>query len=85
MADSLPTDGRQTLTPVSSSKSQLKTSPEKKIVTFVPDLQQLFFLHFYFTFCFQKDHENVEAPFYYLAKEFHSLYNEKIEQMKTLT
>ena len=36
-------------------------------------------------FCFQKDHENVEAPFYFLAKEFHNLYNVKIEQMKTLT
>ncbi|KAL9955419.1 hypothetical protein ACROYT_G036746 [Oculina patagonica] len=35
--------------------------------------------------CSAKDHENVEAPFYYLAKEFHSLYNEKVEQMKTLT
>lgn len=34
---------------------------------------------------FQKDHENVEAPFYYLAKEFHNLYKEKVEQMKTLT
>lgn len=36
-------------------------------------------------FYFQKDHENVEAPFYYLAKELHNLYQEKIEQMKTLT
>ena len=36
-------------------------------------------------FCSQKDHENVEAPFYYLAKEFHNLYNENVEQMKTLT
>ncbi|XP_015755358.1 PREDICTED: intraflagellar transport protein 27 homolog [Acropora digitifera] len=35
--------------------------------------------------CSPKDHENVEAPFYYLAKEFHNLYNVKIEQMKTLT
>lgn len=35
--------------------------------------------------CSAKDHENVEAPFYYLAKEFHNLYKEKVEQMKTLT
>lgn len=35
--------------------------------------------------CSAKDHENVEAPFYYLAKEFHNLYIEKVEQMKTLT
>ncbi|XP_068760670.1 intraflagellar transport protein 27 homolog [Montipora capricornis] len=35
--------------------------------------------------CSPKDNENVEAPFYYLAKEFHSFYNERIEQMKTLS
>ncbi|EDO36989.1 predicted protein [Nematostella vectensis] len=32
--------------------------------------------------CSAKEHENVEAPFYFLAKEFHRLYKEKLEAMK---
>jgi hypothetical protein len=33
----------------------------------------------------QKEHQNVEAPFYYLAQEFHKIYNEKLDLMKSLT
>ncbi|CAH1794543.1 unnamed protein product [Owenia fusiformis] len=32
-----------------------------------------------------KEGENVEAPFYYLANEFHKLYNEKLDTFQTLS
>ncbi|KAK3705210.1 hypothetical protein QZH41_014004, partial [Actinostola sp. cb2023] len=35
--------------------------------------------------CSSKEHQNVEAPFYYLAQEFHKLYQEKLDAMKSLT
>ncbi|XP_031551404.1 intraflagellar transport protein 27 homolog [Actinia tenebrosa] len=35
--------------------------------------------------CSAKEHQNVEAPFYFLAQEFHKIYHEKLEVMKSLT
>ncbi|KXJ07765.1 intraflagellar transport protein 27 homolog isoform X1 [Exaiptasia diaphana] len=35
--------------------------------------------------CSAKEHQNVEAPFYYLAQEFHKLYQEKLDSMKALS
>lgn len=35
-------------------------------------------------FSLQKEMQGVDAPFYYLANEFHKLYEEKIEIFKSL-
>lgn len=38
----------------------------------------------FFNLSLQKEMENYEAPFHYLAKQFHHLYREKLEVFQAL-